>query len=106
MKDFLKKIQNHYLILILKVLSKATATSHIRTVSASPPVGGSGYEKPRSGYALCAVFLRHIFASPGNLRFPYIGLSNRRKQPERYAKWALTLAGNICIKIKGVLLIW
>jgi hypothetical protein len=26
--------------------------------------GGSGYEKPQSGYALCAVFLRHIFLRP------------------------------------------
>jgi hypothetical protein len=26
---------------------------------------GSGYEKPQSGYALCAVFLHHIFAVAG-----------------------------------------
>jgi hypothetical protein len=31
-------------------------TAHNRTVYASPPVGGSGYEKPQSGYALCWVF--------------------------------------------------
>jgi len=26
----------------------------------SPPMGGSGSAKPQSGYALCAVLLRHI----------------------------------------------
>jgi hypothetical protein len=35
-------------------------TAYNRSVYASPPYGGSGYEKPQSGYALCAVFLRHI----------------------------------------------
>jgi hypothetical protein len=35
-------------------------TSHNRTVYASPPVGGSGYEKPQSGYVrfFSATFLR------------------------------------------------
>jgi hypothetical protein len=41
------------------------ATSHNKTVYAPPPVGGSGYEKPQSGYAFCVVFLRHIFAVAG-----------------------------------------
>jgi hypothetical protein len=35
-------------------------TSHDRTVCASPSAGGSGYEKPQSGYALCAVFRSHV----------------------------------------------
>jgi hypothetical protein len=33
----------------------------------------------------------HIFASPGNLRFPLSGLQKRRKQPERYAKFFLKI---------------
>jgi hypothetical protein len=63
-------------------------TAHNRTVYASPPVGGSGYEKPQSAYGLCAVFLRHILAR----RKPtvcFIGGPKRHIQPERYAKWGL-----------------
>jgi hypothetical protein len=43
---------------------KYAPTSHNRSVTASPPYGGSGYEKPCSGFALCTVFLRHIFLRP------------------------------------------
>ena len=39
----------------LKKIKKNGTTAHNRSVYASPPVGGSGYEKPQSGYALCAV---------------------------------------------------
>jgi hypothetical protein len=46
-------------------------------------VGGSGYEKKQSGYALCVFFLRHIFAVAGNLRFPLSQPQKRRIQPER-----------------------
>jgi hypothetical protein len=54
-----------------KVIKYKTAqTAHNRSVYASPPVGGSGYEKTPSAYGLCAFFLRHIFAVAGNLRFP------------------------------------
>jgi hypothetical protein len=60
-------------------------TSHNRSVYASPPVGGSGYEKTQSGYALCAFFLSHIFAVAGNLRFPLSQPQKHRIQPERYA---------------------
>jgi hypothetical protein len=35
-------------------------TSHNRIVYASPPKGGSGYEKIQSGYALCGILLHHI----------------------------------------------
>jgi hypothetical protein len=42
---------------------------------------GSGYEKPQSGYALCAVFLRHIFAVAGTLRVPLSQPQKRRIQP-------------------------
>jgi hypothetical protein len=59
------------------------ATSHNRTVYASPPVGGSGYEKPQSAYGLCAVFLRHILARR-NATHCFMGGPKRRKQPERY----------------------
>jgi hypothetical protein len=40
-------------------------TSHNRIVYASPPKGGSGYEKTQSGFALCGFFLRHIFGVAG-----------------------------------------
>ena len=33
-------------------------------------LGGSGCKKPQSGYALCGVFLRHIFTVAGMLRIP------------------------------------
>jgi hypothetical protein len=67
----------------------ASFTSHNRTVYASGAIAPSGYEKPQSAYGLCAVFLRHIFASPENLRFPLSGLQKRHIQPERYAKLGL-----------------
>jgi hypothetical protein len=70
-------------------------TSHNRTVYASPPVGGSGYRKTQSGYALCAVFFRHIFAVAGNLRFPLSQPQKRHIQPERYAKLRLNVFENI-----------
>jgi hypothetical protein len=60
-------------------------TSHNRTVYASPPVGGSGYEKPQSAYGLYAVFLRHILARR-NATHCFMGGPKRHIQPERYAK--------------------
>jgi hypothetical protein len=62
-------------------------------INASPPVGGSGYEKPQSAFGLCAVFLRHILSALQMLRICLFGRPKRRKQPERYAKWALKLVG-------------
>jgi hypothetical protein len=70
-------------------------TAHNRTVYASGAVAPSGCEKPQSAYGLCAVFLRHIFASPGNLRFPLAGLQKRHIQPERYAPFVLNILVNI-----------
>jgi hypothetical protein len=64
-------------------------TAHNRTVYASPPVGGSASEKPQSGYALCGVFLRHIFAVAGNLRFPLLQPQKRHIQPERYVQFGV-----------------
>jgi hypothetical protein len=70
-------------------------TAYNRSVYASPPVGGSGYKKPQSAYGLCAVFLRHIFAVTGNLRFPLSQLQKRHIQPERYATYRLKLVGKL-----------
>jgi hypothetical protein len=70
-------------------------TSHNRSVYASPPVGGSGSEKPQSAYGLCAVFLHHIFAVAGNLRFPLSQPQKRHIQPERYVQFL----GKIFVKI-------
>jgi hypothetical protein len=44
--------------------------------------GGSGYEKPQSAYGLGAVFLRHIFAVAGNLRFPLSQPQKRHIHPD------------------------
>jgi hypothetical protein len=61
-------------------------TAHNRTVYASPPVGGSGYEKPWSAYGLCAVFLRHIFAvAETAAQFLYRNRKNVIYSRERYA---------------------
>jgi hypothetical protein len=39
--------------------------------------GGLAYEKPQSGYALCAVFLRHILPAAGiATQFRYRGGQN------------------------------
>jgi hypothetical protein len=35
-------------------------TAHNRSVTASPPYGGSGYTKTQSGFALCGILLHHI----------------------------------------------
>jgi hypothetical protein len=61
-------------------------TAHNRSVYASPPVGGSGYEKPQSACGLYAVFLRHILARR-NATHCFIGGPKRHIQPERYAKY-------------------
>jgi hypothetical protein len=63
-------------------------TAHNRSVYAAPPYGGLGYKKTQSAYGLCGVFLRHIFAVAGNLRFPLSQLQKRHIQPERYVQFA------------------
>ena len=41
--------------------------AHNRSVTASPPVGGSGYAKRQSGLApLCGILLRHSFVFARN----------------------------------------
>ena len=64
---------------------KYAPTSHNRTVYASPPVGGSGFRFARSATPP-TLNSTHIFASPGNLRFPLSGLQKRHIQPERYVQ--------------------
>jgi hypothetical protein len=67
---------------------KAIFTAHNRSVYASPPVGGSGSEKPQSAYGLCGVFLRHILARR-NATHCFMGGPKRHIQPERYATLVL-----------------
>jgi hypothetical protein len=59
------------------------STTYNRTVYAS---GAVAHEKPQSACGLCAVFLRHIFAVAGNLRFPLSQPQKRHIQPERYVQ--------------------
>jgi hypothetical protein len=66
------------------------ATSHNRTVYASPPVGGSVSGFARSFALLIPTQnLRHSLTALKMLRIFLFGPPNRRKQPERYAKWVL-----------------
>jgi hypothetical protein len=75
-------------------LIKSKCTAPNRAVYASGAVAPSGYEKPQSACGLCAVFLRHIFAVAGNLRFPLTQPPKRHIQPERYAPFFLTFFRN------------
>ena len=49
---------------------KAKITAHNRIVYASPPSAARATKNRSRAYALCAVFLRHIFAVAGTLRVP------------------------------------
>ena len=48
--------------------NKGTKPAYNRTVYASPPYGGSGSEKPQSGFALCAVLSPPQFGQGSMLR--------------------------------------
>jgi hypothetical protein len=50
-----------------------------------------GYAKSCSGFALCTIFLRHIFAVAGTLRVPLSQQQKRHLPPERYMPFALNL---------------
>jgi hypothetical protein len=63
-------------------------TAPNRSVYASGAVAPSGYEKPQSGYALCALFLRHILARR-NASHCFMGGPKRHIQPERYVQFGL-----------------
>jgi hypothetical protein len=59
-------------------------TAHNRTVYASPPVGGSGYEKSQSGlHPLCGFSPPHFVGHGLCCAKPLFGRPKRRKQPER-----------------------
>jgi hypothetical protein len=67
---------------------KIAGTSHNRSVYASPPVGGSGYGFARSFASLIPTQnLRHSLSALQTQRVCLFGPPNRRKQPERYAKF-------------------
>jgi hypothetical protein len=72
-------------------------TSPNRTVTASPPVGGSGYTKHQSGYRPLWCFAPpHFFAPVKMLRiFPYRAQKKRQLQPERYVPFTLKLLQGI-----------
>jgi hypothetical protein len=57
---------------------KGTGTAHNRTVTASPPFGGSASAKPQSGLRpLCGFAPAHFFAPVKMLRiFPYRAQKN------------------------------
>jgi hypothetical protein len=55
------------------------------------PLGGSGYAKHQSGYTLCGVLLRHIFAVAGTLRVPLSQPQKRHIPPKRYVQYGLKL---------------
>jgi hypothetical protein len=60
-------------------------------------LGGSGYEKPQSGWRpLCDFSPPHFFAPVKMLRiFPLSGLPKRRKQPKRYMQLNPKILGKI-----------
>jgi hypothetical protein len=61
--------------------------------------GPPGFRVARSFAALIPTpHSTHIFASPGNLRFPLSGLQKRHIQPERYVQLVLNLLENYKIK--------
>jgi hypothetical protein len=69
------------------------ATSHNRSVYASPPLAARG--SIRLGRYAPTAYSTHIFASPRNLRFPLSGLQKRHIQPERYVQLCLKSSVNI-----------
>jgi hypothetical protein len=77
------------------MIKKYAPTSHNRSVYAAPAIAGLASIRLGHGLRHSHASFRHIFASPGNLRFPLSGLQKRRKQPERYAKLALKWFENI-----------
>jgi hypothetical protein len=70
-------------------------TAHNRSVYASPPLAARATKNRSRANALCAVFLRHIFAVAGMLRIPLSQPQNRHIQPERYVQCPLKLVKNI-----------
>jgi hypothetical protein len=73
---------------------RITGLYMLRRHSAAP-----GFRSPRSATPPTA-HSAHIFASPGNLRFPLSGLQKRHIQPERYAQFFLKQIEKALTKIK------
>jgi hypothetical protein len=59
--------------------------AHNRTVTASPPYGGSGYTKPCSGFQPSARFCVATFGAGVIASQRPITCPKRQLQPERYA---------------------
>jgi hypothetical protein len=77
------------------IKNKITAPN--RTVTASPPDGGSGYEKPQSGLSpLCGFVSATVWAGIVAAQRP-ITCPNRQLQPERYVKYQPNIS-KICKK--------
>jgi hypothetical protein len=66
-------------------------TAYNRTVTASPPVGGSGYTKHQSGLCPFVVFCSATFfcARKNAPHFSSSGAKKRQLQPERYVQCLL-----------------
>ena len=70
---YLDDITNYYYTIIkndIKIM-KYGGTAYNRSVYASPPIGGSGSEKPQSGFALGAVFSPPQFGQGQCYGLPY-----------------------------------
>jgi hypothetical protein len=65
---------------------KGFGTSHNRTVTASPPYGGSGYTKHQSAQAPLWCFVSPHFFAPVKMLRIFTGAKKCQLQPERYAK--------------------
>jgi hypothetical protein len=66
-------------------------TAHNGTVTASPPISGSGYTKHQSGLCPFVVFCSATFfcTRKNASHFFSSGAKKRQLQPERYAKVSL-----------------
>jgi hypothetical protein len=68
----------------LRIENNNCLLRHNRSVYAPLPSVAPGFRSPRSVATLLpTAHSTHIFASPGNLRFPLSGLQKRHIQPER-----------------------
>jgi hypothetical protein len=71
-------------------MMKYAPTAHNRTVYASPPLAAWGFVRPgHSATLIPAAHCTHSLPALKLLRIFLFGLSNRRKQPERYAQLVL-----------------
>ena len=75
-------------------------TTHNRSVTASPPYGGSGYTKTQSGLCPFVRFCSATFfcARKNAPHFSLSGAKKRQLPPERYMKFGLELVGKLLDK--------